>query len=450
MRIERIFTPQPGARNFSGVGRITEADTLLRDLAGQRLYFSAGMPASGELPVRSAEVDLAGVLEPLPRSAPDDTFDGYLANLGLNFRLNRGRLLRLVRPPNAYRQFCENTVSRMSGLLGEGVQSKRPDLAAVLRAMMLGQKQELSPVQDALFMHSGTMHLFAINGLHIGVVAVSLHLFLALLRLPRAAAGLITLAVLWLDVDTTGASPSAVRAFLLVAGIEIAFGLRRPANGLAALCNAALVVLLLDPLALFSASFQMSYGVVLAIMSLGVPLSDVFVRRWQPFSSLPRASWTRWHHRLMRALRWAAGALGIGTAASLVSIVTGVHFFHVFVPGAFFANLVLMPLAALVISAGFVSLACGLAGIPAISFWFNHAAVLVLWGIDRLLRFSSSLPGSWFSATWRQPWIGPVAFTGLLALCLAGYATQWKPRRGGFWPPVAWVALTLVFGVKFA
>jgi len=449
LRVERSLSPSPDGKRISGFARVTNADACVQELVGQRLYYSLARRAGEEPPLRSTEMIAVGVVQALPRSAPDGTFDGYLTNLGLNFRLNRGRIIEVTRPPTAYRIFCERGARRMNALLGEGVFTKRPALTAILRAMMLGQKQELSEEQDALFMHSGTMHLFAINGLHIGVVAISLHMLLMMLRCPRLAATLLTLAVLWLDVDTTGASPSAVRAFLLVASFEAAFVLRLPSNGIAAPANAALIVLVLDPMALFSASFQMSYGVVLAIMCLGLPLADRLQARWQPYASLPKVSWNGWQHALTRALNWLAGALGIGWAASLVSALTGVQFFNVLVPGALVANLILVPLASLVIIAGFISIAGGLAGVVAISSWFNHASLLVLWGIDTLIRFSSRLPSAWYAANWRVPWVGPVAFVSLLVVCLTGYAFRWHPKRGGFWPPVIVTALALVFGVKF-
>ena len=82
-------------------------------------------------------------------------------------------------------------------------------------------------------MHSGTMHLFAISGLHIGVIAVGLQAVLALLRLPRWVQFVLGVAALWLFVDITGASPSAVRAFVMVIFLQAAFLLRRPGNPLA-------------------------------------------------------------------------------------------------------------------------------------------------------------------------------------------------------------------------
>ena len=149
------------------------------------------------------------------------------------------------------------------------------------------------------------------------------------------------------------------------------------------------------------------------------------------------------------ASRWLAGALGIGLAATLVSAVTGATFFHVITPGGLVANLVLVPLASLVIVAGFASVTVGLAGAVSFSTLFNHAAALVLWLIEGLIRAGLSVPGAWWSAQWRTEWSAPVAFVSLLATVLAGYATGWRRDRGGFWPPFVVTVLALVLGVKF-
>ena len=448
LRIDRVF-PQAGAKKAVGLATVARADGPVSELVGQRIYFSLQLRKDEEPPVRSTVVAAVGVLAPLPRDPPADGFDNYLANAGVNFRFARGRVLAIEQPPTAYRRFCDRAAARLNTLLGAGVAARQPALTAVFRAMMLGQKHELSDEQDTLFMHSGTMHLFAINGLHIGVVALALHAVLALLRCPRPMAAMLTLGVLWLDVDTTGASPSAVRAFLLVAAYEAGFVLRRPANGLAALGTAALVVLLIEPLALFSASFQMSYGVVLTILCFGVPLGEWLAARWRPFALLPEATWNWWQRLLTSGLWWLAGALGIGIAASLVSAMTGPTFFHVFTPGALATNLVLVPLAMLVITAGFASVVTGLAGLVWLNSLFNHAAMLVLAGIDGLIRLGLRAPGLWWPAQWRAPWVGTLALGALLVAGLAGYAWRWEARRGGWWPPVAVVALALLFGIKW-
>jgi competence protein ComEC len=149
------------------------------------------------------------------------------------------------------------------------------------------------------------------------------------------------------------------------------------------------------------------------------------------------------------ALKWLAGTLGIGIAATLVSTVTGVEFFQGVTPFSLGANLVLIPLASLVIVAGFLSLASGLFGATLISVVFNHAAVLVLWCIDRLVRLDNGFHGAWWPAQWRATSLGALALATLLGLCLVGYTAGWARKCGGFWLPAGALALVLIFGVKF-
>jgi competence protein ComEC len=448
LRIDRVF-PQADPKRAVGLATVARTEEHQRELAGQRVYFSLALRKGEATPVRSTVVSAVGVLVALPHTPAADSFDAYLGNAGMNFRFTRGHVLAIDQPPTRYHAWLGRVAEKLNAWLSAGVAAKRPELAAVFRAMMLGQKHELSDEQDALFMHSGTMHLFAINGLHIGVVALSLHALLAMWRCPRPVAALITLAVLWIDVDTTGASPSAVRAFLLVACYEAAFVLRRPANGVAALATAALLVLLVEPMALFSASFQMSYGVVLTILCFGLPLAERLAARFAPFKEVPQVTWAWWQKILAAAVRWFWPVAGIGLAAALVSAVTGPAFFHVFAPGGFFANLVLVPLAMLVIIAGFASVAAGCTGLAVLGGLFNHAAMTVLIAIDALIRFGVRVPGGWWPAQWRVAWAAPVALGALLSAVLAGYLTSWRRERGGWWPPLVLAALALALGVKF-
>jgi len=447
LRIVHVY-PQVSPRKAGGLAVIVRADANLRGLAGQRIYYSLALRPGQAAPERSAVVWAAGLLTVLPRAAPADTFDGSLAGQGLNFRLTRARLLAEVRPAAPYYRCCAQLARRMDELLGAGLEY-RPDLAAMYRAMMLGRKGDLSHGQKQLFMRSGAMHLFAINGLHIGLVAVTLHALLALLRCPRLPAGVLVLAVLWLDVDTTGASPSAVRAFVMVAFVEAAFAARRPTNPIAALAASALTVLLLNPMDFFSASFQMSYAVVGVMLTLGLPLSSRLARRFPAYPDLPESSWT-WRQRLTAAARkHLLQASGIGFAAALVSAITGVEFFGLFAPIGLVANLVLVPLAGLVIVAGFLSLVIPHGGTPA-GLVFNHAAGVVLRVIQALIQRGAALPAAAAAAHFRAAWIGPSALAALLAAAFAGYALGWRRAGGGWWPPLVIVAATLAFGVKFA
>lgn len=448
LEIHRIF-PQRDARNALGLATIHQTEAHLRELRGQRVYFSLAQPRGAQPPIRSSVVSAVGVLVTLPRNPPANSFDAYLAAAGMNFRLTRGRIVGEVRPPSAYRQFCQRGLTRFTHILSTGVAAKRPELTAVLRAMLLGQKHELSDEQDELFMRSGTMHLFAISGLHIGMIAVALHALLSLLRLPPLVRFGLELIALWLYVEITGGAPSAVRAFFMVALLEASLVLRTPRNPLAALATSALIVLLVRPMQLFSASFQLSYAIVAALLLFGLPLGDAWQERWPLFRDLPRPAW-RWFHRFLAAAqRKLVSAVAIGLASTLVSTLGGVLFFQLFTPGALVANLALIPAAMLVILGGFASLVAGLLGAESLSALFNHSAVLVLWLIDGAVRALLTVPGTWHVAQFSRPWVGPAALLILLAVLLAGYQAAWRRAAGGWWAPFIVVGATLCLGTTF-
>ena len=447
LRIERLFAAPPGGQRASGLAVVTGADAHLRDLVGQRVYFSLNRPSSAPAILRTSEILAVGVLAPLARSGRPGSFDEYIANAGMTFKFTRGRWLGEAAAPSGYARFCQAAEQRFHAILGAGL-ADRPALAAILRAMMLGQKQEMSEDQQELFMHSGTMHLFAISGLNITAIALSMQILLTLLRLPRLAAAVVSLAALWLYVEITGSSPSAVRAFLMSAALIASFSLRRPGNPLAALAASALLILLIEPMQLFSASFQMSYGIVTVLLLLGLPLTEALQARWPLFASLPEATWGRLRRATAALWRWFLGMVGIGLAAALVSTLSTVQFFQLLTPGSLAINLVLIPMSTLVIGAGFLSLLCGLVGCLGASGLFNHAGALLAWSMDFLLRAAMAVPGVYRTAQFRAAWLGPAGHAALLVLCLAGYAWHWRRDRGGFWPPFVFVGLLLLFGVK--
>lgn len=447
LEVNRVFV-SADARRASGLATVVRADPHLRDLVGQRFYFSLTLRKGERPPTRSAVISTVGVLVTLPLSPPVDTFDGYLAGAGVNFRLTRGRVVTEERAAHPYYRFCARAADRCHAILGLGIAEKRPALAGLLRAMMLGATHELSHEQHTLFMQSGTMHLFAISGLNIGVIAGSLQAVLSLLRLSAWIRFLVGAALLWLFVDITGAAPSAVRAFIMAVFLQAALVLRRPGNLLAALVASALAVLLISPLQVFSASFLMSYGIVASLLLLGLPLADAWQERWKPWRHLPAAARSGWQRVLDAAWRTAASALAIGLATTLVSILTGVQFFRLLTPGAIAANLVLIPAAMLVTLGGFASVVCGLAGFTAGASVCNHAAALVLWLIEALVRLSVQLPAAFLPARFAPAWAGQAALIVLMAALMAGYGCNWQ-RLGKWWPPFAVVALVLVLAVKF-
>ena len=448
LRIERLFASRETGR-VSGLAAVVSTELHLADLAGQRLHFSLSLPGPGPGLVRGAVFRTIGVLTALPAQPAPGSFDDYLVAAGMNFRLGRGRMLAEERPAPAYDRFCAAAATRFREILNLGLAGKRPEIAALFRGMMLGEKHEISDEQQAVFLRSGSMHLFAISGLNIGVIALALHALLALARVPPGPRFVLAATLLWVFVDITGASPSAVRAWLMATFLQAAFVFGRPGNVLAALAASAAASVVVAPLQVFSASFVMSYAIVLALLLLGLPLAACWARRASPWRDVPEVAWTRGQAVVAACWRWISGALAIGVATSLVSVLTGLQYFQLLTPGSLVANLALIPAAIGVTVAGFASLLFGLGGLDGAAVLANHAAALVLLLIERALQAGVEFPGTYLAARYSAAWVGPAALTLLIATILAGYARGWRREAGGWWPPFAVVAFTLLLGVSY-
>lgn len=440
LELERVFPRVPGRVTTTGLARIAAATGVVAETVGQRVYFSVRAPEGCGL-LASARVRANGVLTPLPRGASAG-FDGYLADAGVAFKFNRARWLALEREANAPRRFFAAAARRFERALGAGLED-RPALRSILVAMLLGSRAELSEGQRELFMHSGTMHLFAISGLHIAVIWVTLSQLLLVLRVPRAVTVAVGLPALLLYVEVTGGAPSAERAWLMIAFVLAGQTLRWSRNPLAGIAGSALAMLWWQPWQLFQVGFQMSYAVVASLLLYGLPLEERWQRRWRPWPDLPAAEWGWWR----RALHWfgaqAISGAALAVAATLVSLPMTVATFGLLTPGSLLVNLVCIPAASLAIIAGIGSILAGLAGPGAVCVFLNHAAALTIAAMEGGLAWATRVPGMYWPAQFRAEALGALVLAGLLAGLLAGYALRWRKRLGGLWGPVALVIVAL-------
>jgi len=447
IQVEQVFPGSPQARSLTGYGEIVRTGEHDRDLAGCRVYFSAIRKISRP-PQRSGRYVLRGVLEPLPRESGTASFNDYLDNLGIRQKLTRAQILREEAPPGWFPRFCNRAQKKLKEILDHGLEH-HPAVDSLYVAMLLGEKAVLSIDQQNAFMRSGTFHIFSISGLHVGVIAAALNAGLLMLRVPRRTAVALSLGVLWLYVQVTGGGSPAIRSLVMITFLLATRVFRLPGNGLAALAAAALVTLLLDPLQLFSTGFQMSYAVVAALIVMGVPLAEKWLRAWQPFALLPKPAW-RWYHTSVNGSgRYLLGACAACWTAFLASTPSGIGYFQMISPGSLLANLLIIPLSSLALVGGFLSLLCGLAGWLPLSALFNAAAAITIIVMDWLVQHGAGLPGVYFPARFPQAWMAPTALIGLTSVMLAGLAGGWSRRFGGYWPPALCVALILILSVKF-
>ncbi|WPJ97997.1 ComEC/Rec2 family competence protein [Coraliomargarita algicola] len=393
-KVERVMPARHDYGNVSGIAKIIEANPTSRLSPDAKLFFRIDLPEAETFNVlRGSVIEATGVLCPLSPQVAPDSFEGYLKDTGIHYRFERTSGLKLIAPPSPFDQFCQQMNENFQRYLRLGAPVGQ-HLDSIYIAMLLGRKAELNNDQKDRFRMTGTMHFFAISGLHIGVIATVMAQFLILIRVPRRVSPIIGLPLLYLYVEITGASPSAVRAFLMAVFFWSSFAFTRQRSPLAALAASAVFVLIMKPDQLWSIGFQLSYTVVLSILLFGLPLYEIASERCAPFRYLPKANWTR----LQQMYAWAVDALlllfAISFSAWLASAPLSAAFFGYLSPGAILLNMLLVNLAALAISTGVISLALALIGLESVAGFINHAAWVSIHLMDRLVIGSTKVPGT--------------------------------------------------------
>lgn len=220
----------------------------------------------GELPAdffAGRKVEITGVLAPPPKPIAPGLFDycTFLARQGMHYQLKADSLRdwRAI-DANTNQPFADRFLSWAQHTLARGLPEQDEPLR-LLWAMTLGWKTALTGEVNEAFMKSGTMHIFAISGLHIALIAGILVSLLRVARVPRAWCGVVVIPLLWFYTGATGWQSSAIRSTIMMTIIIGGWSLRRPSDLLNSLAAAALIILLWQPQQLFQASFQLSFFV---------------------------------------------------------------------------------------------------------------------------------------------------------------------------------------------
>ncbi|MCL2455925.1 MAG: ComEC/Rec2 family competence protein [Defluviitaleaceae bacterium] len=147
--------------------------------------------------------------------------------------------------------------------------------SAVIKSMVLGDRLEMDADLADLYRVMGIFHILSISGLHITVIMLAMNKFLTIVMHERRA-GLLVLCVMILYCLMTGAAVATVRA-VLMGGILVGAKLfHRDYDLLASVAWACVILLLYEPLYLYSVGFQLSFGAVFGIGLLTAPIENIF------------------------------------------------------------------------------------------------------------------------------------------------------------------------------
>ena len=172
--------------------------------------------------------------------------------------------------------------------------------AAILKAVVFGERHYLDNATQERFKAAGTFHILVIAGLHIAFAAGIALWLLSWLTESRWLRLLILLPFLWTYVTMIGAQPPAVRASMVITVALLGDALFRAKFGINTIAASSIVLLAFKPSDLFSGSFQLTFVTVVLIGLVAVPLIERMraIGQWRPASDRP------YPPRCNRFVRW--------------------------------------------------------------------------------------------------------------------------------------------------
>lgn len=243
--------------------------------------------------------------------------------------------------------------------------------SAVLKGIMLGDKESLPFAVRENFLRTGTGHILAVSGLHVGLILFLLLILFRVLALPSKLAFLIAIPILSYYALLAGLRPPVIRATLMITIGLVGLAISRDTPSLAILSLACLIILLLNPLALFSASFQFSFLAVAGIIYF-TPYLEIILKK------LPT---------------WLKRPLAISLSAQLFVLPLLAFYFNRLPLVGVIANLIVVPLITIVLALGLLSVTLAMVSL-ALAQWVaysNWLTIGLLLKITDFLSFSKSV-----------------------------------------------------------
>jgi len=364
-------------------------------------------------PVRGDRVRITGSMQVIkpPRNPGEFSAKDWMARKGITCEIEVAAPADLAIEKHACWFSLFTTASRcrqwMEKTLSLGI-SGDPVVCELLSGMVLGVIADVPDQLQEEFRNTGTFHLFAVSGLHVGMIGAILWQALKIIGVGRRRAVFVIIPALFFYALLTGWRPSSVRAAVMSAIFLIGMTSSRQPVPFNSLCAAAFLILVGWTNEIFNPGFHFSFFVVSAILLFAGPIHGWIRRCCHPDSFVPRQLWTKGQRWGAAAGEELGGLASVSLSAWVGSLPLTLVYFHLVSFSALPANLVIVPLAFLIMITAFLAVIGGL-------FWGTLAAIFnnANWVFCKLLlgivHMGALLPASYFYVGIPAP--APVAVT---------------------------------------
>ena len=322
--------------------------------------------------------------------------------------------------------WCLQRRSEASAILGQGLQES-PEHSCILSSLLLGYYSQIPRELYQAFVKTGTLHVFAISGSHVAIVALVIVFLLGSLGVARPYWVVLLGPLLVLYTAMTGLQPSAMRACVMGILYWLAPLLGRKPDLFSTLAASLILLLAVNPDDLVNVGFLLSYAAVIGLVLLSPliarPLKRCLGRDPMKLEADP------WWVEAGRSLgRGVADLIAVSIAAWFSTApLTALFFGNLSLIGVV-ANLFIVPLSSLVIVTGVVSLLAG-------SLWlgladlFNNANLALIMVMTGFTRWLAGIPGGCLQVAPPPLWAVILYYVLLLTARIAWWIYRGSENR---------------------
>lgn len=382
LKIYNLTNRNINFNSTSGYAYIIQADKHLEALINQLIYFSI----NNSIDIfRGSTLNTTGILSTVHTNT-SNFLDQKLILKGVYYKFLRAKVDFQVYPDNNYELWFRTMHDYMDQALTYNYKDPEKIFTCIYKAMILGNRSEITESYIQLFKNTGTAHLFSVSGLHMAILSyISWKLFRTI-HIPSKISTCMVLLILFAYLMCIERPLSGQRALIMCGWIFLADTICRKQYSFVALINTALLILMLSPMSFWDLSFQFSYGVVASLLIYGLDLCQLLKHVYQPYKFVPKLQLSTWQKLKLNTIYKVMDAAGMTIAASIIAIPLGCLYFEIFNVYSIAYNIIIIPIASICILLGFISVFLDCLSLTKLCTVINTSATLLIQFICKILN----------------------------------------------------------------
>ncbi len=373
-------------------------------------------------PIYGQRLKLSGVLE-LPEEARNPGGFNYrrtLATKGIVATIRVKEWELEAQSGGQGNPFIGAIIGLRARVLAHFANALTPDQNALMTGILFGERNAFSGERLSAFENTGTVHILATAGLHVGIVALFLVTLFRAFRFSRRSGAILSIGVLVAYAIMAEGRPAVIRAVVIASAYLFARVVEREPDWWNALALAGLVLVMMRPLEVFEAGFQLSFATVITLV-LWMPLFQRLLARF--FKQDPENEEGVSKRILKRLGIFVGEFVSVATVAQLGVLPLIALYFHTFSFSSVPANTIVVPCIAPIMGLGFLSALVSLVN-PTLAIPFDRLSGVLLNFVLQQVDWWGGGAGGVFSIS-----TPPALLIGLYYGVLWGIALRLQRRK---------------------